>query len=146
MSELRSSKILMRYFWLLVSIGLFAACSTPQKRAEERPEAFAQLSKGDQKLVLNGQVREGLDENAVYVALGRPSRKVRGSEGGVGYERWIYSRVVSEPVRYHHTGYYHVGKHGPYPYCHYSTYWNSYVVDTFEVQFRDGIVSGWAEL
>lgn len=136
----------MRILCIFGALALLAACSTPQKRAEERPEAFAQLSKADQKLVLNGQVREGLNEDAVYVALGRPSRKVRGSENGVGYERWIYSRVVSEPTRYHHMGYYHIGKHGPYPYCHYSTHWDSYVVDTFEVQFRKGIVTGWAEL
>jgi hypothetical protein len=136
----------MRYCLLLLGVALLAGCSTPQKRAEERPEAFARLSKTDQKLVLNGQVREGLDTDAVYVALGRPSRKARGSENGVAYERWIYSRVISEPVRYRHLGTYYVGRHGPYHYCHYDTYWNSYVVDTFEVQFRNGIVTGWAEL
>ena len=136
----------VRYLCLTMGLALLAACSTPQKRAEERPEAFGRLSKADQALVLNGEVREGLDADSVYVALGRPSRKARGSENGVEVERWIYSRVISEPVRYQTLGHYYVGCHGPYPYCHYDTYWDSYVVDTFEVQFRNGIVTGWAEL
>lgn len=136
----------VRIFCMVCVFACFAACSTPQKRAEENPEAFGRLTKSEQQLVLSGRVKEGLDSDAVYIALGRPSRVLEGSEGGQFYERWIYSRTVSEPVRYRRMGTYFIKGHGYYPYCYYDTYWDSYVVDTFEVTFRNGIVRGWREL
>ncbi|MEO0454161.1 MAG: hypothetical protein AAFY98_08500 [Verrucomicrobiota bacterium] len=134
----------MRWQQMVIAFFFVVGCSTPQKRAEERPEAFANLSKSDQSLVLSGQIKEGLNTDAVYVALGRPSRVLRGREKGVSYERWVYSTIVSYPVRARGT--YFLGPHGPFPYCYYSTRWESYVIDTFEVQFEGGSVTGWREL
>lgn len=74
---------------------LLAACSTPARRARQRPGAFAQLPPRDQKLVLRGRVRTGLSQDAVYIAWGAPSRRFENGQAAPVVETWIYERQLS---------------------------------------------------
>lgn len=74
---------------------LLAACSTPARRAEERPGAFAKLPRRDQTLVLHGRVRTGLSQDAVYIAWGPPSRQFENGSATPAVETWIYERQLS---------------------------------------------------
>jgi len=125
---------------------IIAGCSTPQKRAEENPEAFAKLSKPQQRMVLEGRIGEGLSEKAVYIALGRPSKKRDMRIEGETITNWIYSRTLTEVIPAYRDRYYRGHNGRLYRSCYYDPYYRSYVVDTFRVMFKQGQVVGWEEL
>ena len=79
----------------LGSVLTLAACSTPLSRSHDRPAAFKKLSPADQDLVLHGEVRKGLDQDAVYIAWGSPSWKKVAGSGKEGVETWIYTAQLS---------------------------------------------------
>ncbi len=74
---------------------LLTGCSTPGRRAEQRPAAFAKLSASDQKLVLHGRVRTGMSKDAVYIAWGAPNRRVENGKAKEAIDHWIYERQIS---------------------------------------------------
>jgi hypothetical protein len=45
---------------------------------------------------MEGRVVEGMSPDAVYLALGRPDRVVRGSDKGIPFEVWRYTTL--QPV------------------------------------------------
>lgn len=139
-----------RNFAILAALaGLFAVagCSTPQSRAKERAVAFERLSEEDQKLVMAGRIREGLSEDAVYVALGRPTRVARGRVEGKDEVKWIYSRMETRTVPTYRTRVVRTTARGAVVvYDDYVPYTDAYLVDAFEVVFRGGKVVGWREL
>ncbi len=139
---------LNRHFTALVCalILLLAGCTSPQKRAEENPEAFASLSKERQRMVLEGKIEEGMNEDAVYIALGRPSKKRDMRIEGKTLNNWIYSRTVTEEIPAFRDSYYRGHNGRVYRSCYYDPYFRSYVVDTFRVMFKQGKVVGWEEL
>ncbi|MEM6885305.1 MAG: hypothetical protein AAF571_09750 [Verrucomicrobiota bacterium] len=136
------SVILIIFSVLFVFIG----CTSPQKRAEENPEAFARLSKDQQRMVLEGRIEEGMNEDAVYIALGRPSKKRDMRIEGETINNWIYSRTVTEEIPAFRDRYYRGHNGRLYRSCYYDPYYRSYVVDTFRVMFKSGKVVGWEEL
>jgi len=69
---------------------LFAGCTTVETRIQERPEAFRRLSPGDQALVQQGKIREGMSQDAVYIAWGPPSERAPGRNRGRIVETWIF--------------------------------------------------------
>lgn len=131
---------------LLIAPLILAACSTPQKRAEQNPEMFAALSQDEQRLVLEGRIREGMNQDAVFIALGRPSRETEARLGGRDHLNWIYSRIVSREIPNYSRRYYRGADGSIYSRCYYDPYYDSYIVDTFRVIFEDGKVVGWEEL
>jgi hypothetical protein len=78
--------------------ALLSACASTQDRANSRPAAFRRLSPGDQQLVLNGQIREGMDKDAVYIAWGAPDRVFQGSSQGKPFESWVYITQRTTPA------------------------------------------------
>ena len=78
---------------------LLTGCATPGRRARQNPAAFHRLSPSDQKLVLHGKIRPGLDKEAVFIAWGKPDWKLQGGKGEEECESWIYYRetTVYEP-------------------------------------------------
>ena len=74
----------------MAALGLSACSVGPQSRADARPAAFRQLSPGDRQLVLNGQIRDGMSQDAVYIAWGAPDRTFQGRHEGKPFESWIY--------------------------------------------------------
>lgn len=131
---------------LLVAVISLMGCSSPQKRAESRPEAFARLSPDEQRLALEGRIREGMNEDAVFIALGRPSKTLSARRDGADQIHWVYSSIVTREIpSFSHSRF--RGEDGRwYGRSYYDPYYQSYVVDTFRVVFRDGRVIGWEEL
>ena len=66
-------------------------CTTIDSRIQERPQAFHSLSPNDQALVQQGKIREGMSQDAVYIAWGPPSMRAPGRNRGHVVETWIYN-------------------------------------------------------
>jgi hypothetical protein len=140
-----------RRFNLFLFLGLAAflaivGCSTPETRSREKATSFEALKAEDQRLVLQGKIREGLNEDAVYVALGRPSRITRGQKEGKKEFSWIYSRLVTRTIPAYRPRVVRFRDGRSVIYDDYAPYYDSYLVDAFEVFFREGKVTGWKEL
>jgi hypothetical protein len=86
------------------SVLILTSCSTTETRISDHPEIFQTLSPQDQELVRQGKIREGMSQNAVWVAWGTPDQKATGTARGHAVETWIYNDYVYEHARY------------PYPY------------------------------
>jgi hypothetical protein len=78
-----------------LALALLAGCATPGRRATRNPAAFHRLSPSDQRLVLKGKIRPGLDKDAVYIAWGAPDWKLQGGKGQEECESWIYYRELT---------------------------------------------------
>jgi len=89
---------------LCASAFLFNGCSTTETRISDHPEIFQTLSPNDQALVKAGKIREGMSQNAVWVAWGTPDQKATGVARGKPVETWIYN------------DYYYANSPYPYPY------------------------------
>ena len=79
-----------------VSLTLFAAgCSTVDTRISERQQTFQSMSPADQALVQQGRIREGMSQDAVYIAWGAPDQRAPGRNRGAMVETWIYSATAA---------------------------------------------------
>lgn len=89
-----------RFLRAALSLGvlaLLASCASPlEKRIERNPDLFAKLSPSDQSLVRQGRLREGMTQEAVFLAWGRPDGVAEGVQKGVKTEQWTY--LGSQPV------------------------------------------------
>lgn len=92
-------------FGIAASALILASCSTTETRISGHPEIYQRLSARDQAFVSQGQIRDGMSPNAVYLAWGSPDRKIVGNMRGRPTETWIYV---------HYTTYSY-----PYPYPYY---------------------------
>jgi hypothetical protein len=72
------------------STFLLNGCTTVETRINERPAAFQSLSPGDQALVQQGRIREGMSRDAVYIAWGPPNEQAPGRNRGATVDTWIY--------------------------------------------------------
>jgi len=86
----------------LIALLLASCASTPQSRIQKNPEMFLSLPKKDQNLVKQGKIDRGMSEQAVFLAMGNPDRKISGNQGGQTYTRWDYSILI--PVYTDHFG------------------------------------------
>jgi hypothetical protein len=76
---------------------IWTGCSTPQTRISEHPDLYQSLSRKDQALVSQGQIRIGMSRTAVWLAWGTTDRKIVGNMGGGPTETWIYTYYASYP-------------------------------------------------
>jgi len=99
-------QIFLRALTLVLSASaiVLTSCSTPETRISEHPEIFQTLSPRDQELVKAGKIREGMSQNAVWLAWGIPDQKATGVARGHPVETWIYN------------DYYYANSPYPYPY------------------------------
>lgn len=77
---------------------LLVGCVSTQDRASERPAAFRALSAADRNLVLSGQVREGMNKDAVFIAWGSPDRAFAGRAENKPFETWVYLTQRTTPT------------------------------------------------
>ena len=89
---------------LSASALILPGCSTTETRISDHPEIFQTLSPRDQELVKAGKIREGMSQNAVWVAWGTPDQKATGVANGRPVETWIYNEYTYANAPY------------PYPY------------------------------
>ena len=92
----------------LVSIS--CAPNTPRLRIEQNLSLYESLTGEHKELVHQGRIAKGMSKNAVYLALGGPSRKIRGFRDDASFERWDYTRL--RPAYYHSFHTYHVHRYG----------------------------------
>ncbi|MEO5721031.1 MAG: hypothetical protein ABIR71_06135 [Chthoniobacterales bacterium] len=79
-----------------VTLTLFVtSCTTLESRIQERPQAYRALSPRDQTLVQQGKIREGMSQDAVYIAWGAPSGSIPGRNRGRVVETWIYDATTA---------------------------------------------------
>lgn len=100
-----------------LAVIFVASCApqTPASRISARPAAYERLSEKHKQLVRDGQIAEGMDQDAVALAWGSPSEEMEGLRDGKRMQRWDYNG--SEPVMTHSFfGGYHSGAYGRYNY------------------------------
>ncbi|HSH40257.1 MAG TPA: hypothetical protein VK993_15905 [Chthoniobacterales bacterium] len=74
---------------------LLGSCETTQDRIARRPEAYNALSARDRDLVQRGEIREGMSQDAVYIAWGGPNQRGPGRYRGSSTETWIYFNTTA---------------------------------------------------
>lgn len=106
-----------------------ASCETrsaAERRVDRHPALFTKLSSSQQTAVLDGDVREGMSRDAVYLAWGRPDVVRAGSRHGKKTEHWAWldRQSVQVGISYGygygygpHPFYHHFGVHPRYGYC-----------------------------
>jgi hypothetical protein len=99
-------QIFLRALTLVLSASaiVLTSCSTPETRISNHPEIFQTLSPRDQELAKAGKIREGMSQDAVWLAWGIPDQKATGVAHGKSVETWIYNE------------YYYANSPYPYPY------------------------------
>jgi outer membrane protein assembly factor BamE (lipoprotein component of BamABCDE complex) len=76
---------------------ILTSCSTPQTRISEHLGLYQSLSRRDQTLVSQGQIRIGMSRTAVWLAWGSPDRKIVSNIGRGPTETWIYVYYATYP-------------------------------------------------
>ena len=76
---------------------ILTSCSTPQTRISEHPDLYQSLSRRDQALVSQGQIRIGMSRTAVWLAWGSPDRKIIGNMGCGPTETLVYVYYATYP-------------------------------------------------
>ncbi len=74
---------------------VLTGCTTIETRIAERQESFARMSPAERALVQEGKIREGMTQDAVYIAWGPPSQRVPGRNRGRIVETWIYDATAA---------------------------------------------------
>jgi len=67
-----------------------AGCTTIETRITEKQAAYSSMSATDRALVGQGKIREGMSQDAVYIAWGAPNQRATGRNRGRTVETWIY--------------------------------------------------------
>ncbi|MEN3369066.1 MAG: hypothetical protein V7609_1209 [Verrucomicrobiota bacterium] len=90
-----------------------AGCSTTETRISAHPEIYNGLSASDRALVAEGKIRNGMSQNAVFLAWGSPDAKTSSVVLGRPAETWVYTAIASSPYPYGWgPGYYGRGYYG----------------------------------
>ncbi|MDQ2660099.1 MAG: hypothetical protein M3Y03_06735 [Verrucomicrobiota bacterium] len=79
----------------LGSALFLAGCSTTESRIAEKSAAFQQMSQRDQALITQGRIRNGMSQEAVYIAWGAPNQTAEGRHRRSSVETWIYFNTTS---------------------------------------------------
>jgi outer membrane protein assembly factor BamE (lipoprotein component of BamABCDE complex) len=88
---------------LLAATTMFlagCATSTVESRRTERMAAYNSLPEDQRALVDLGQVRVGMNQDAVYIAWGAPQQKTQAEDGQGLSETWVYSSSTLDTYNY----------------------------------------------
>lgn len=129
---------------LFISLGLLlvAGCATPEARIKRNPDAFNQLSPGDQQLIREGKVALGFTPEMVKLALGDPDRVFLRTDAAGTSESWSYTTYEGPDGALLYRGFYHryYGFGDPF-YPYYLSYPSRREREYFKVVFTAGRVS-----
>ncbi len=90
---------------LLLAAGVWiAGCASPSptspqeiaRRKAERPAAYAALAADEQVLVDRGQIRVGMDTDAVYLAWGGPAQVLMSGDASGERTTWLYQGTTTD--------------------------------------------------
>jgi hypothetical protein len=87
---------------LALAAMLLAGCatSTVESRKQERASAYAALPSEMKTLVDNGQIRRGMNMDAVYIAWGKPAQVLQQEDQNGASTIWLYEGGWWEETRY----------------------------------------------
>lgn len=88
----------------LALVLALVGCATPDrtdprsvaKRREQRAAAYAALPQEHQALVDQGQIRAGMNEDAVFIAWGAPAQVLRSGDASGESVTWLYESTTSD--------------------------------------------------
>ncbi len=141
MQSIPITRCLILTFFILLS-----ACSTPQKRAEEKSSVFNKLPDNQKQMVLNSEIDEGFSEEAVYIALGHPAYVRTGQLHGEPITSWIYTRSESYTVPSYKPMVYTDGEGRTHVTEIFDPEVKSHPVPRLIIMFKDKVVIGWQDL
>lgn len=88
---------------ILLGFVLLAGCATKssvQSRQQERAAAYAALTPEQRSLVDAGQIKAGMNPDAVYIAWGQPGQITRGGNEAGETMTWLYYGGYVQETRY----------------------------------------------
>jgi hypothetical protein len=88
---------------LLAATTLFlagCASSTVESRRIEKTAAYNSLPADQRALVDQGQVRVGMNQDAVYIAWGMPQQKTQAEDGKGLSETWVFNSSTLDTYNY----------------------------------------------
>ena len=119
--------------------------ATPQWRIERNTSLYHSLPDKHREMASRGTITKGMSQPAVYLALGTPSRKIRGFRNNASFERWDYTRL--QPHFHHSFHTYHgygSGRHGSrYHGFGFSPSIGYLPSRSASVTFQNGLVESW---
>ena len=123
-----------------------AGCSTPQSRATSRQAAFEKLPKAFQERVLRSEIEVGMNEDALYIALGEPAQVEEGTFEDAPVNVWTYMRLTHSnvPVYRYGSGTDSAGLPTVIEYQDIAR--NHELKTSLKVFMRDGLVVGFEEI
>lgn len=130
----------------MISLAL-NSCSmkTPLDRIAEYPQLYQTVPASQRSFVQSGEVRNGMSENAVFLAWGAPNTPhVKGQDGKKSFIKWNYSTQV--PINSYNSGphYYIDGYNRNRDHQLYANNQTSYIPKIYaSVTFTNGKVSSW---
>lgn len=91
-----------RWLVLLVGCSLLAGCATGtiESRRKDRAAAYAALTAEEKELVDKGQIKVGMNQDAVYIAWGPPAEILQSETQDGLLTTWLYHGVWTEETRY----------------------------------------------
>ena len=78
---------------------LLAGCATRptvESRRAERAAAYSELSPEHRQLVDAGQIKVGMNEDAVFIAWGQPAQVLQSEDGGGRVTTWLYQDTTTD--------------------------------------------------
>ena len=84
----------------LLATGCATTGKTVESRKQERAAAYAALTPEFKSLVDTGQVRKGMNEDAVYIAWGKPAQVLQQENAQGRATVWLYEGGWLEETRY----------------------------------------------
>jgi len=133
----------------LVLLGwlVFVGCSTPtvESRKKERPAEYTALPDEQKRLVDKGQIKVGMNSDAVYLAWGPPAEILENETESGHVTSWIYHGQWLEETRF--WTYREIARDG-------TTFLERYVDRDYsprsyiraEIYFQNGKVTRWGTL
>jgi hypothetical protein len=79
---------------------LVSACatskSTVETRRQERAAAYGALTPEQRRLVDEGQIKVGMNEDAVYIAWGKPAQMLASEDASGRLTTWLYQGTTTD--------------------------------------------------
>ena len=92
----RAARVVLT-FAITAGAMILIGCATPGGRISQHPEIYQSLSPGDQALASQGQIRQGMTMDGVWLAWGTADQKIPASIRGRPAETWVYLRYETPP-------------------------------------------------
>lgn len=130
---------------LLLAIAGCATQPSVESRRVERSAAYGALPPEHRKLVDEGQIKVGMNEDAVYIAWGQPAQVLQSEDASGRVATWLYQGTTTDEF----VGWRYVempGPNGSYLTRRVDRDFNVREYVSAELIFRDGQLLSWRTL